>query len=135
MSYSTPSSEWGAAMHSRIRPLLIGTRDHTGAGTTVTVEGNGCTMNNTHSGMPSITVRGSLKLVKGRDKHGQETLTITHSPMLTRDDARSYVGLGLNNFTTCVNEGLILKRGGNAAQPYHVDDLDAYLEHRREEAE
>lgn len=82
---------------------------------------------------PPLQWRGVLKMSTVTDPEGSVTTIFRQSPMMDRDTAAEYVGLGVNQFTTSVREGLIRKRGASH-HPFHVDDLDEYLESLAESA-
>lgn len=77
--------------------------------------------------MPPLVVEG--KLIVNITEMGDTTeVVLIKSPMLSRDEARLYVGLGMNIFSERVNDGSIKKRGETNTRPFHLDDLDSYLD-------
>lgn len=55
-------------------------------------------------------------------------ITALLSPMLSTQAAADYVGVGANRFRALVSAGRIAKRGFNTRRPFHVEDLDSYLD-------
>jgi hypothetical protein len=51
---------------------------------------------------------------------------ISQSPMLSREEAADYVGLGINAFIEAVRSEKIAKRT-KGHRPYHIDDLENFL--------
>ena len=78
--------------------------------------------------LPPLVVSGRLVVSISSRTDGTSEVVLMSSPMMSRDEARNYVGLGLNIFSERVNDGTIRKRGETNNRPFHKDDLDEYLE-------
>lgn len=80
------------------------------------------------SSLPPLHIKGRVRFTIGVNKKGEQEITMMQSPMMTKEEACTYVGLGINAFDERVNNGTIHKRGETKNVPYHIDDLDEYLE-------
>lgn len=76
--------------------------------------------------LPPFSVRGHTTFLVAPDGDGK-SITVKQSPMMTKQAAAEYVGVGLNQFLELVRDESIRKRG-TGHRPYHIDDLDDYLE-------
>lgn len=84
-------------------------------------------MSNPLHNLPPLVVDGRLIVNITTSANGSAEIALTRSPMMSRDEARDYVGLGVNAFCDRVNDGAIKKRGETNNRPYHIDDLNEYL--------
>jgi|14_taG_2_1085336.scaffolds.fasta_scaffold79680_1 hypothetical protein len=54
------------------------------------------------------------------------SIIVTTTPYLTRKQAADYLGMGLNAFIE-----LKLARRGTGHKPFHIEELDKYIEHQK----
>ena len=85
-------------------------------------------MSNVTDRLPPLVVEGRLIANIQPKPDGTSEVVLTRSPMMSRDEARNYVGLGLNIFSERVSDGSIRKRGETNNRPFHLDDLNDYLD-------
>lgn len=78
--------------------------------------------------LPPLLIQGKVTFTISRDAGGEQRIAVMQSPMMNRADAAAYVGLGTNAFCERVSDGRITKRGETNSSPYHIDDLNQYLE-------
>lgn len=79
--------------------------------------------------MPPLHVEGRASFLFTNNPDGTMAVTVVQSPMLSKEEARDFLGMGINAFDERVNDGSIKRRGETRkGRPYHIADLNAYLE-------